>query len=133
MQELIIEDQITFLYCSDLKVTGSFYEDIMGFPLVIDQGSCHVVRVSERGGGYLGFCERLETQVKIGGIIFTMTVGGKREVDDWYAYLLKKGVDIPDLPKDNLKYEIYHFFFRDPDGYMLEIQAFHDPDWRDFS
>ena len=25
--------------------------------------------------------------------------------------------------------KIYHFFFRDPNGYMLEIQRFENPNW----
>jgi catechol 2,3-dioxygenase-like lactoylglutathione lyase family enzyme len=52
------------------------------------------------------------------------------EVDDWYAQLLSNGVMIPEPPKHNKIYGIYHFFFRDPDGYTLEIQAFKDPGWK---
>jgi catechol 2,3-dioxygenase-like lactoylglutathione lyase family enzyme len=130
MENLSVADQITFLYCSDLSKTGAFYEDLLGFPLVIDQGSCRVVQVSEGGGGYLGYCERLDGKGIVAGMIFTLTVNDKDEVDRWYEYLLKKGVEIPDPPQDNPRYGIYHFFFEDPDGYKLEIQAFHDREWK---
>jgi catechol 2,3-dioxygenase-like lactoylglutathione lyase family enzyme len=36
-----IDSQITFLYTHDLAQTAHFYEDIMGLPLKLDQGSCH--------------------------------------------------------------------------------------------
>ena len=130
MNEFIIEDQIIFLYCSSLKETAAFYEKILGFDLVVDQGSCRVVRVAEGGGGYLGYCERLESERNTDGVIFTMVVPRMSEVDTWYALLLKRGVSIPDPPKFNPAYGIYHFFFSDPDGYTLEIQAFNDPDWK---
>lgn len=130
MNEFMIEDQITFLYCSSLKETAAFYEKILGFDLVVDQGSCRVVQVAEGGGGYLGYCERLEGERNTAGVIFTLVVQGGSEVDAWYARLLKKGVRIPDPPRHNPLCGIYHFFFRDPDGYTLEIQAFKDTDWK---
>ena len=32
-------------------------------------------------------------------------------------------------PTHNPEFAIYHFFFRDPSGYLLEIQRFDDPRW----
>ena len=49
-------DLITFFYTRDLKTTSRFYEDVLGLEMVLDQGSCRVYRVTERG--YVGFCER---------------------------------------------------------------------------
>ena len=39
------------------------------------------------------------------------------------------GADIETRPEHNLEYRIYHFFLRDPNGYLLEIQRFEDPRW----
>jgi catechol 2,3-dioxygenase-like lactoylglutathione lyase family enzyme len=103
---------------------------MLGFPIVIDQGACRIVKIAVGGGGYLGYCERLDGPGQISGIIVTFTVPTEKDVDNWYAHLLEQGVTIPDPPKDNPRYDIYHFFFQDPDGYLLEIQAFHDPDWK---
>jgi catechol 2,3-dioxygenase-like lactoylglutathione lyase family enzyme len=131
MDGMKVAEQITFLYCSDLSRTGSFYEDLLGFPLVIDQGSCRVVQVAEGRGGYLGYCERLEEgESASSGIIFTLTVDKKEQVDDWYNYLVEHGLELPEPPKDNPRYGIYHFFFEDPDGYKLEVQSFHDQEWK---
>jgi catechol 2,3-dioxygenase-like lactoylglutathione lyase family enzyme len=40
-----------------------------------------------------------------------------------------RGVAIEKPPAANPEFEIYHFFFRDPNGYLLEIQRFDDPRW----
>jgi catechol 2,3-dioxygenase-like lactoylglutathione lyase family enzyme len=38
-------------------------------------------------------------------------------------------VAIEKRPTMNTTYNIYHFFMRDPDGYLVEIQRFLDPAW----
>jgi catechol 2,3-dioxygenase-like lactoylglutathione lyase family enzyme len=50
-------------------------------------------------------------------------------VDVWHAYLAERGVAFEKAPALNARYNIYNCFFRDPDGYLLEIQAFLDPAW----
>jgi hypothetical protein len=32
-------------------------------------------------------------------------------------------------PTYNERYQIYHLFARDPNGYLIEIQRFEDPRW----
>ncbi len=132
-EHLKFKDQIVFLYCSDLRRTSAFYEDLLGFPLVVDQGSCRIVRVADRGGGYLGYCERLMGEMASEGVIITFVVSTKNEVDAWHALLLERGVSVQDPPNHNPPYGIYHFFFQDPDGYKLEIQSFDDPGWKSAS
>ncbi|MDA0653066.1 MAG: VOC family protein, partial [Proteobacteria bacterium] len=51
------------------------------------------------------------------------------DVDNWYERLKAKGVAIEAPPSENARFNIYHFFLRDPDGYKLEIQTFRDPAW----
>ena len=131
MAELNIRDQIIFLYCSDLQRTARFYEDLLDFQLVVDQGSCRIVNVAGRGGGYLGYCERLAGENALTGVILTFVVNANEEVDAWYEKLVERGVGVNDPPRFNPDYGIYHFFFNDPDGYKLEIQAFQDPKWND--
>jgi len=119
-----IEQQVTFLYTRDLEATADFYEEILDLPLVLDQGSCRIYRVS--GDGFLGFCEREETPEKPSGVIVTLVTA---EVDAWHRYLSEKGVEFESPPAHNLTYNIYHCFLRDPNGYLLEIQQFLDPAW----
>jgi len=119
-----IEHYTTFLYTRDLAATAHFYEDLMGLPLALDQGDCRIYRVAEHG--FLGFCQRDEAPMDPGGIILTLIT---EEVDDWYAYLVAHGVTFEEQPVFNPRYEIYHCFLRDPNGYLLEIQRFEDPAW----
>ena len=119
-----IEQQVTFIYVTDLSISKTFYEEIMGFQLLLDQGNCRIVHT---GGGYLGYCVKEGNPPSPGGIILTLVTS---HVDDWYEYLLGRQVRIQEMPKTNPKYAIYHFFLKDPDDYVLEIQQFLDPTWQ---
>jgi hypothetical protein len=45
-------------------------------------------------------------------------------VDEMYKKITELGVDVPEKPKINQKFNIYHFFLKDPNGYTIEIQKF---------
>jgi catechol 2,3-dioxygenase-like lactoylglutathione lyase family enzyme len=114
--------QVTFLYTADLAATAHFYEAVIGLPLVLDQGTCRIYRVST--DGFLGFCTRAGAQPA--GVIVTFVTP---EVDAWCARLQARGAVIEKAPVFNPTYNIYHAFLRDPNGYLLEIQRFCDPAW----
>jgi catechol 2,3-dioxygenase-like lactoylglutathione lyase family enzyme len=119
-----IEQQITFLYTRDLAETARFYEGVLGLPLVLDQGTCRIY--STCGDSYLGFCQSAEAPEHPSGIILTLVT---QEVDEWYRHLGAQGVAFEKPPALNPKYNIYHCFLRDPNGYLIEIQRFLDPAW----
>ncbi len=119
-----IDQQITFLYTNDLESTSRFYEEIMGFPLALDQGSCRIYRVG--GDSYLGFCQRATIPAPTSSIILTLVTP---EVDRWHNYLSDQGVAFEKPPELNPRYNIYHCFLCDPNGYLIEIQRFLDPAW----
>jgi catechol 2,3-dioxygenase-like lactoylglutathione lyase family enzyme len=124
-----IDDQITFCYTRDLAATAHFYEQVMGLPLVLDQGSCRIWRVSS--SGYLGFCQRddMPEQPFGEGKPYVLLTIVTQDVDGWYEYLRAQGVDFTQAPEENARYNIYHCFLKDPNGYWVEIQRFLDPDW----
>ena len=115
------DQQVTFLATRNLDAVTRFYGNILGLPLVRDQGVCRIFKTSV--GAYLGFCTHLETQ-PTQGIILTLVCD---DVDAWHTKLSGLGVDITKPPAHNPKYAIYHFFFKDPNGYTLEIQRFDEP------
>ncbi|MEJ2488148.1 MAG: VOC family protein [Anaerolineales bacterium] len=119
-----IDQQVTFLYTEDLKRTSSFYENIIGLTLILDQGGCRIFKVCE--DGFLGFCQREGTIAFQGGLVYTFVT---EEVDHWFSYLSDRDVELLKEPEVNPDYNIYHFFFRDPNGYLLEVQKFLDPGW----
>jgi hypothetical protein len=51
------------------------------------------------------------------------------DVDGAYSALRAQDVALEKTPATNATYNIYNCFFRDPDGYLLEIQKFLSPDW----
>ncbi len=126
MENPKLDQMITFIYVSDLDQSKRFYEEIMGFPLRLDQGTCRIVEINQKGGGLLGYCSHEKNSTPVNGLVITLITSS---VDDWYNYLTDCGVMIQGPPTHNDKYKIYHFFFSDPDGYRLEIQEFNDPDW----
>ena len=121
MPEKKIEQQLTFFYTKDLLATSQFYKDVLGLELVRDQGSCRIYRIGR--DGYIGFCERAVKADK-SGLIITFVV---EDVDAWAKELVGHGVELEKEPAHNQTYGIYHCFFRDPNGYLLEIQKFDIP------
>lgn len=126
MSQPPIQHYTTFLYTRDLAATAHFYEEVMGLQLALDQGDCRIYRIAEHG--FLGFCERQDAAFDAGGVILTVIT---EEVDRWYLYLEDRGMALESEPVFNPEYEIYHFFLRDPNGYLVEFQRFDDPAWQD--
>lgn len=133
MQRPLFAQQVTFLYTNEPARSFAFYEDVVGLQLVLDQGAARIYRTG--GDAYLGICQTSGVQQgpvadrKPGGVIFTFVCRAQAEVDFWHDYLSGRGVAFEKLPALNERYKIYNCFFRDPDGYLLEIQAFLDPAW----
>ncbi|MGQ9548547.1 MAG: VOC family protein [Roseiflexus sp.] len=117
---------VTFIYVRDLRVSATFYENLLGLPLMLDQGSCRIYRVV--GDAFLGICQRREAvdPLPSGALILTLVTN---DVDGWHRYLAESGVVVEKPPQYNSAYNIYHCFLRDPDGYLVEIQRFLDPAW----
>jgi catechol 2,3-dioxygenase-like lactoylglutathione lyase family enzyme len=118
-----IEQQITFFYTHNLNASIKFYEEMLGFELWLDQGTCQIYTVS--GSGYLGLCQASEISTppadKQSSVIFTLVT---QQVDEWFEYLKERGIKFENPPTLNEKYNIYHCFLRDPSGYLIEIQRF---------
>lgn len=118
-----LHQQITFLYVNDLQKSADFYENKMGFRLWLDQGACRIYHLY--GASYLGICQRRESRAPSSPdtVIFTLVTD---EVMLWYETLSARGVSFEKEPQINERYQIYHCFLRDPDGYLIEIQRFLD-------
>ncbi len=124
MPDSAFDQLVTFLYTADLVQTAAFYEQTLGLPLVLDQGACRIYRV--RGDAFLGFCTRDDAPRNPQGVILTLV---SQDVDGWYERLRSQGAAFEKPPAHNPKFNIYHCFLRDPNGYLIEIQTFLDPAW----
>ncbi len=117
------DSQITFCYTRDLAATVPFYEELLDLPLVLDQGGCRIYRVA--GSSFLGVCERCDAP-EPSGVILTFVTD---DVDGWFRRVADGGAPVEKEPASAPEYGIYHCFVRDPNGYLVEIQRFDDPDW----
>ena len=118
-----IGEFITFLYVENLERSDRFYAGTLGLQLVVDQGSCRIYRVAT--DAYVGVCER-PGRVAAEGLIVTLV---SDDVDGWHDRLTAMGVPVDQSPQKSTVFGVYHAFYRDPDGYQIEIQRFLDPKW----
>lgn len=115
-------DNIVFFGAEDLEATHLFYAQSLKLPLERDQGLCRIYRAP--GGGGLGFCSHMSVAHQPRSPILTLIT---ERVDEVYNQLKAAGLEIEHPPKENPTFGIYHFFLRDPNGYLVEVQRFlHD-------
>ncbi|MEH6631297.1 MAG: hypothetical protein V7776_10740 [Halopseudomonas aestusnigri] len=119
-----INQSIVFTYCDDLDIASNFFRDTMELEFVVDQGACHIYRLTELS--YLGVCclpDRPRSQV---GVMITIV---SNDVDGWHKFLTSKGVEYIKEPSHSEKFSVYSSLFMSPHGYRIEIQNFDDTNW----
>ena len=72
----------------------------------------------------LGFCEKEGVSTAKDGMIITLVT---EKVDEVVAKLRARGLVLEKEPAFNPTFNIYHAFFRDPNGLLVEVQRFEDP------
>jgi predicted enzyme related to lactoylglutathione lyase len=115
---------ITFIYTQNLESTCHFYHVVLGLKLILDQGICRIYSWAD--SAYLGICQRDNIKQPGDQVILTFITS---KVDYWYQQFLSHSVEIIKPPTINEFYKIYHFFGRDPNGYLIEVQQFIDERW----
>ncbi len=115
---------ITFFYYDDIHTVIPFYEEVLKFELVLDQGLARIYRTAENC--YFGIVDgnrgHLKHQEK-SAVLLTIV---SQDVEGWHARLKAAGVAGQSEMLRGTFCE--HFFFEDPAGYAIEIQRFHNPD-----
>ena len=115
---------ITFFYYEDMMSVVPFYEEVMGFELVLDQTMARIYRIAP--GSYFGIVDGVKGHLKhqpTSAVLLTIV---SEDVPGWHARMHKAGV----TNLTPLRRSAYcdHFFFEDPAGYAIEVQRFHNPD-----
>jgi catechol 2,3-dioxygenase-like lactoylglutathione lyase family enzyme len=115
---------IIFFYYPDIQGVAPFYENVLGFELVLDQGLARIYRVADNS--YFGIVDgnrgHLQHQEK-SAVLLTVV---SEDVEGWHAKLTEAGAaGLTEIRRGNY---CDHFFFEDPAGYAIEIQRFHNPD-----
>ena len=115
---------VVFVYVDDLDRSSRFYGKGLGLPLVLEQAHCRIYRVA--GSGFIGVCQSDDRPTTPEGVVLTLV---RDDVDGLCSRLVEHGIELEQPPQANDRFRIYHAFVRDPDGHMVEIQRFDDPDW----
>ncbi|MBR0656233.1 VOC family protein [Plastoroseomonas arctica] len=121
---------VTFLYAEDPAPCRAFYAEVLGLPMVLDQGRCAIFAVAANRA-FLGICEargprQLQEARSEGGSVHTFVTA---DVDGWHAHLRAAGATDLTAPTLSKEFNVYGFFFRDPAGYLFEVQSFRAPEW----
>jgi lactoylglutathione lyase len=111
----------TFIYFNDMPRAIDFYQNVLGFPMVIDQGWCKIYQVTPTGhwglvDGNRGYHKASDTKP----IMLTLRV---EDLDAWYEFVLEKGIKPKNPPLVSQELGIRAFVFLDPEGHVIEIQS----------
>ena len=113
--EMIIMSGIVFFKTKIREKIVEFYVNKVEMSIWLEQKDCTILK---HGNLLLGFCQRDKPDIE--GMI-TFFYPTREEVDKMYERF-KKISNGP--PKENPRYQIYHFFTKDPEGRNLEFQHF---------
>ena len=119
-----INQNVVFTYTDNLNEASSFFRDVMELEFVVDQGSCHIYRMSEQC--FLGICHLADRPREQAGVTITIV---SDDVDGWYDFLTAKGVEYVKQPSHSPEFNVYSSLFISPHGYRIEIQNFDDKAW----
>ncbi len=115
---------VVWFYYKDMPAIQAFYENVMGFDLIVDQGWTKIYRISP--SGYMGLVDEQRgmhnfTEKKAVTMSFWT-----ENIDSWYAYV--SGNDSFEMRSEKVEEtDRYRAFVAyDPEGYYLEWNVFKD-------
>ena len=113
-----------FLYYRDVPAAQRFYEDVIGLTLTVDQGFAKIYQVSPTS--FIGLVDEAQglhraSETKAVTVSFVT-----ERVDQWYAYLVSKGVRMRSPLGNATRHPTRGFVAYDPEGYFLEFETFLD-------
>jgi len=109
---------IVFFKTQMMDELKDFYTKEIGGEVWLEQGGCVILKA---GNMLVGFCQRDKADMDA---LITFFYETKEEVDQKYKIFKKADIE---KPVENIKYGIYHFFAKDPEGRMIEFQHFLHP------
>jgi len=106
---------IVFFATKKLDSIADFYIEKIGCELWLDQGACKILK---HGNMLFGFCKSDHVDKEA---VITFFYPEKEMVDSIYNQMEEIAED---KPKMNPKFNIYHFYGRDPENRSIEFQYF---------
>lgn len=117
-----IQANMLFFYYQHLDAAEKFYCDILGLEVVVDYGFAKVLKVSKTL--YLGLVDETEGMHRASEPKTVTLSTVTAEIDEWYEYLLNRGVPMHRPLGDSSRLPIRGFVALDPEGYFLEFETF---------
>jgi catechol 2,3-dioxygenase-like lactoylglutathione lyase family enzyme len=121
-EQFELKGQVMFLPTDDLQKVVDFYENLFGLELARDAEICRIYRTGP--GSYLGFCDRGYTIPRDFRVVITLLFD---DVDGIYQKVKELGVETETTPSLSERHNVYGFFIRDPNGYLVEVERFNVP------
>lgn len=112
---------ITFQYYRDLATAMSFYENVLGFDLAIDQGWSKIYRID--GQAHVGLVDEargMQNWAEDKTVQLCLRVP---DVDAWHAWAAANNVPGLTELRDVSALGIRAFVMNDPEGYQIEVQT----------
>lgn len=119
-----VQANIVWLYYRDVPAAQRFYGEVLGLPLMVDQGFAKVYQVSPTS--FVGLVDETKglhrtSETKPVTLSFVT-----EQIDEWYQYLIGRGVKIRNPLADATRHPTRGFVALDPEGYFLEFERFLD-------
>ena len=111
---------ITFLYYRDLPGAMRFYEEVLGLPLVIDQGWSKIYRIA--GAAHVGLVDETKGMHRAADPKPVQLCLRVPDVAAWHRWIAARGVAVSAL-RENPGLGIRAFTCHDPEGYQIEVQT----------
>jgi len=122
--ELGFQATILWLYYRDIPAAQKFYEEVMGFQMVVDQGLAKVYHASPTG--FIGLVDeskglhRASEKKAVNVSFFT------RDLDAWFKQMRQKDIALHSSEIGLESDAVRVFLAYDPEGYYLEFDDFLD-------
>jgi len=117
-----IQANMLFFYYQNLDAAEKFYRDILGLEVILDYGFAKVLKVSKTL--YLGLVDESKGMHRASESKTVTLSTVTAEIDEWYEYLLNRGVLMHSPLSDSSRLPIRGFVALDPEGYFLEFETF---------
>lgn len=114
------EKLIAFIYYKNLDKGIDFYENVLGFSRIIDQGWCKIYQISD--SGYLGIVDEKKGMQNWHADKTVQICIRVPDVGPWYEYCREQGLHNMSQMFVSEELKIKAFVFDDPEGYQIEFQ-----------
>ena len=121
-EKLGVKATLVFLYYKDTARAQRFYEDVLGLELVIEQAFTNIYQISPTS--FVGLVDEARGMHKASEKKAVTLSFITDEIDEWYGYLVSKGVEMRGPLGDSTNHPTRGFVAYDPEGYYLEFETF---------